>query len=245
MMTDGLGYISDQDLVNHVKDTVLLYRRSINLREFNKNLVDPIKLTFDAKIYDKKIEEIIEAECIRQIDKSNTNHIGYFHQNLFRYIGGGWEVPDKGFDIINQEKHIFVELKNKHNTMNSRSALATYSFMQDRILHDDEATCILVEVIARTSSDEKWFINNTSHKQIRRMSIDRFYAQAFGDPCAFYKLCQALPLILEDVLAEIGAQGIENSVYQELCQTSSDLFNSLYQLAFGSYNGFRDDKSAN
>jgi len=77
------------------------------------------------------------------------------------------------------------------------------------------------------------------------MSIDRFYAQAFDDPCAFYKLCQALPLILEDVLTEIGAQGIENSVYQELCQTSSDLFNSLYQLAFGSYNGFRDDKSAN
>ena len=66
MRTYGLGFISDQDIFNHVKDTVLLYRRSINLREFNKNLVDPIKLTYDAKIYDKKIEESIEAECIRQ-----------------------------------------------------------------------------------------------------------------------------------------------------------------------------------
>lgn len=245
MRTYGLGFISDQDIFNHVKDTVLLYRRSINLREFNKNLVDPIKLTFDAKIYDKKIEEIIEAECIRQIDKSNTNHIGYFHQNLFRYIGGGWEVPDKGFDIVNQEEHIFVELKNKHNTMNSRSADATYIFMQNCILHDDEATCILVEVIARTSIDEKWFIKGTSHKQIRRMSIDRFYERVFKDPLAFYKLCKALPLILEDVLTSIGSQGIENSVYEDLRETSSDIFNSLYQLAFGSYNGFRDDKSAN
>ncbi len=100
MRTYDLGFISDQDIFNHVKDTVLLYRRSINLREFNKNLVDPIKLTFDAKIYDKKIEEIIEAECIRQIDKSNTNHIGYFHQNLFRYIGGGWGMyPKRGLTL--------------------------------------------------------------------------------------------------------------------------------------------------
>mgnify|MGYP002739646593 CR=1 FL=1 len=245
MRTYGLDFISDKNLFDHVKKTVLRYRRSISLREFNKNLVDPIKLTFDAQIYDKKIEEIIEAECIRQIDKSNTNHIGYFHQNLFRYVGGGWVVPKAGFDIINQEKHIFVELKNKHNTMNSSSALATYSFMQDRILHDDEATCILVEVIARTSSDEKWFINGTSHKQIRRMSIDRFYEQAFGDPLAFHKLCKALPRVLEDVLASIDTQGIKNSVYKELCETSSNLFNSIYLLAFSSYNGFRDDKSDN
>lgn len=234
----NLGFISDQCIFDHVKDTVQLYRRSIDLRQFNKNIIDPIKLTFDAKIYAKSFDEIIEAECIRQIDKSNTNHIGYFHQNLFRHIGLGWSVPDKGFDIVNEERHIFVELKNKHNTMNSRSALATYSFMQDKILRDDEATCILVEVIARNSIDCKWFINETSHRQIRRMSIDKFYELAFGDRNAFLKLCKALPLILTDVLVELGSQGIENSVYEELQQSSPDIFRSLYLLAFGSYNGF-------
>ena len=46
-----LGFISDEDIFKHVKNTVTQYRRSINLRQFNKNIIDPIKLTFDAKIY--------------------------------------------------------------------------------------------------------------------------------------------------------------------------------------------------
>ncbi|MEA3332914.1 MAG: Eco47II family restriction endonuclease [Pseudomonadota bacterium] len=40
----GLSFISDADLFEHVKDTVGKYRFQINLKEFNKNLIDPIKL---------------------------------------------------------------------------------------------------------------------------------------------------------------------------------------------------------
>ena len=133
-----LGFVTDEDIYNHVKATVLNYRRSINLREFNKNIIDPIKLTFDSKIYGQTMEQTIESECIRQIDKTNNNCIGYFHQNLFKYAGNGWEVPangDKGgFDVLNDERHIYVEMKNKHNTMNSASSQKTYIKMQGKIL---------------------------------------------------------------------------------------------------------------
>ena len=80
----NLGFISNEDIYQHVKETVGLYRNKIDLEQFNSNIIDPIKLTFDSKIYGKTFEEIIEAECIRQVDKTNTNHIGYFHQNLFK-----------------------------------------------------------------------------------------------------------------------------------------------------------------
>jgi len=53
----------------------LKYRFDINLSAFNDNLIDPIKLTFDSKVYNKTIESIIEEEIMRQIDKSNTNQI--------------------------------------------------------------------------------------------------------------------------------------------------------------------------
>jgi len=43
----NLGFLTDEEIYNHVKSTVLQYRRSINLKEFNKNIIDPIKLTFD------------------------------------------------------------------------------------------------------------------------------------------------------------------------------------------------------
>ncbi len=62
----NLGFISNEDVFCHVKETVERYRSHIDLKDFNKNIIDPIKLTFDAKIYGKGLEEIIEAECIRQ-----------------------------------------------------------------------------------------------------------------------------------------------------------------------------------
>ena len=44
----NLGFISDEDLFHHVKETVEKYRFKIDLKKFNKNLIDPIKLTFTA-----------------------------------------------------------------------------------------------------------------------------------------------------------------------------------------------------
>ena len=106
----------------------------------------------DALIY-QPVKETIEEECLRQIDKANNNHIGYFHQNIFKYTKNGWEVPEKGFDVINDTRHIYAELKNKHNTLNSSSAQATYMTMQNKLLQDDLATCYLVEVIAKSAQD--------------------------------------------------------------------------------------------
>lgn len=134
MKNYNLGFIGNEAIYNHVRETVLQYRRSINLAEFNKNLIDPIKLTFDSKIYNQSVEKTIEAECLRQIDKTNNNCIGYFHQYIFKYAFGGWEVPKNGekggFDILNEQQHIYVEMKNKHNTMNSASSQKTYMKMQ-------------------------------------------------------------------------------------------------------------------
>ena len=239
-----LGFITDEAIYNHVKNTVHHYRRSINLAEFNKNIVDPIKLTFDSKIYRQSIRQTIESECLRQIDKTNNNCIGYFHQNLFRAAGNGWEVPsngDKGgFDVINEQLHIFVEMKNKHNTMNAASSQKTYIKMQGKILDDDMATCMLVEIIAKKSQNIKWSIKvdgkSRSHDKIRRVSVDKFYEIVFGDKRAFLKLCKALPDILDDVIAEDKAATLKNTVYDEL--DKENFYKSLYLLAFNTYEGF-------
>ena len=242
----NLGFISNEDIFKHVKETVHQYRRSINLKEFNKNKIDPIKLTFDSKIYGQSIRQTIESECIRQIDKTNNNCIGYFHQNLFKCVGKGWEVPANGkkggFDIVNYDLHIYVEMKNKHNTMNSSSSQKTYIKMQGKILEDDKALCMLVEIIAKKSQNINWKISidgkRRSHKQIRRVSIDKFYDIVFGENNAFYKLCKALPAILDDVIAEDESARLHNTVYDELDKT--DFYKSLYLLAFKTYEGFEN-----
>ena len=65
----NLGFISDEDIFSHVKETVLLYRTTICLDEFNSNIVETIKQTFDSKVYGKPIEEIFQTQSNPQIHK--------------------------------------------------------------------------------------------------------------------------------------------------------------------------------
>lgn len=203
-MKTKLDFISYDNLFLHVKNTIDSYKFNINFKELNKNILDPIKLTFDSKIYQKTAEELIQDEILRQIDKSNTNHIGYFHQNIFKYINPDWKVQEKGFDIINEKLNIYVEMKNKHNTMNSSSSQKTYMQMLSKIEENSKNVCMLVEIIATKSQNIEWSIslnnNHISKSRIRRVSIDKFYEMVTGDKNAFKKLCEILPSIINDVL---------------------------------------------
>lgn len=89
----NLGFVSDEQIFNHVKETVQKYRYKINLSSFNKNLIDPIKLTFDSKVYNKTIQETVEAECIRQIDKTNSKTT----LDIFIKICSNWQEMDGKF----------------------------------------------------------------------------------------------------------------------------------------------------
>ena len=132
----GISFISENDFIEHVKETIKKYGDKLepyNIKKFNSNIVDPIKLVFDKTVYQSSWEEIINNEIFRQRDKSNNNDIGYFHQKIFSYIKN-CSVPNEGWDVVfeNEKKimlpgdeevsRIYVELKNKHNTMNSASS---------------------------------------------------------------------------------------------------------------------------
>lgn len=120
--------------------------------------------------------------------------------------------------------------------------------MQGKLLEDDEATCYLVEVISKRSRDDAWRISLDGkpheHKKIRRMSLDKFYALVFGVEDAFFKLCMALPQIIEDVVKENPGLELKNTVYSELTKEHADILTSLYLLAFATYEGF-DNLKAN
>ncbi len=245
MQNYNLSFITNQDLFNHVKETIEKYRFNIDLKEFNKNLIDPIKLTFDSKVYGKTIEQIIDAETIRQMDKTNSNHIGYFQQNIFKYIGNSnWTVPTQGFDIVNEELKIFVEMKNKHNTMNSSSSQKTYMRMLSKIEEDRDNQCFLVEVIAKNSQNIIWNVSldgvSISKERIRRVSIDKFYEIVTGEAEAFKNLVEVLPKVMDDVLSELTQNSIQNTVFEELSRIDENLLKSLYLLSFGRYEGFNN-----
>lgn len=270
-MSWELSFISEKDFTNHVKDTIDKYGEkleSFDIVRFNKNIVDPIKMIFDKTVYQTSWDEIVGNEIFRQRDKSNNNDIGYFHQRIFQYINN-CHVPDNGteggWDVIFQVPEgitlpegevvhtVYVEMKNKHNTMNSAAAGKTYIKMQSQLLDDDDCACFLVEAIAKKSQNIKWSTTvdgkSVSHKKIRRVSLDQFYALVTGQEDAFYKMCMVLPKVIEKVVNK-GGEDVKvphDSVMSELRRIAQEMDTddenlamalAVYLLGFSTYNGF-------
>ncbi len=157
-------------------------------------------------------------------------------------MGDGWTVPKTGYDIINQNLNYYVEMKNKHNTMNSSSSQKTYMRMQNTLLKNQQATCFLVEIIAPKSQNQPWQISLDGqavvNDKIRRVSVDKFYQLVTGEKDAFKQLCQTLPRVISDVVEDIPSNLATNTVFEELQQLSPNILQSLYLLSFQHYEGF-------
>ena len=116
------NFISDEHLLDCIANLHKAYlkaKNNITKRNFYSNKVDTIKLTFDAKFNSIDEENLIQAEILRQIDKSINNSIGTFHEQILGGING-FEVGNlSGFDIKAKDDTLFADIKNKHNTMNN------------------------------------------------------------------------------------------------------------------------------
>lgn len=270
-MSWELSFITEKDFTDHVKATIDKYGEkleSYDIVRFNKNIIDPIKMIFDKTVYQSSWEEIVSNEIFRQRDKSNNNDIGYFHQRIFQYFAdchvpdngkeGGWDVifhRDTGIELPEGDivHTVNVEMKNKHNTMNSSAAGKTYIKMQNQLLKDDDCACFLVEAIAKKSQNIKWTTTvdgrSVSHRRIRRVSLDQFYSMVTGQEDALYKMCLVLPKVIEKVIADGGddVKVPHDSVIEELRRvagmTSEDdedlaMAMAIYLLGFSTYSGF-------
>lgn len=256
-----LDFISEQDFKRHVQNTIKNYGEKLapyDLKRFNSNIVDPIKLIFDKTVYQYSWEEIIKNEIFRQRDKSNNNDIGYFHQRIFQYIKGctvpqaGWDViftPENGIEVpeCGKVRTIYVEMKNKHNTMNSASSAKTYMKMQGQLLADDDCSCFLVEAIAKRSQNITWSVSvdgaKQKHRRIRRVSMDEFYKAVTGQENAFYKMCMVLPSVIQEVVSDADNISVPHDTVVEELQQIADKKNgsfalALYMLGFKTYIGF-------
>ncbi|MGN1165217.1 MAG: Eco47II family restriction endonuclease [Lachnospiraceae bacterium] len=263
-----LSFITEANFRRIVYDTISKYDQILKpytIKEFNSNLIDPIKLLFDKMVYDVDWEYIINDEIMRQRDKSNNNDIGYFHQRMFENISncevphngdkGGWDViftPDSPISVIPEDSKklvsvVYVEMKNKHNTMNKSSGDDTFTKMNNQIALDNNCACFLVEAIAQKSQNIMWERQvkkiTLSHPLIRRVSIDQFYAIVTGEKDAFYQICMTLPQIIKEEVEKSGITMPTDTVYAELKDIADkncggSIEKALYGLGFPTYTGF-------
>jgi hypothetical protein len=219
-MKYNLGFISDKDFFDHVKAMVSRLTVAMNLKKFSKNSIDPIKMTVEMHAYQISLEEAVTREIARQMGKTVENAIGWFHQNIFKYIPG-WQIPKDGVDVMNDEMTIFAEIKNKNNTMNSSSAETVFNKLKGIVVGNPNATAYLVEVNGENFCPSPWIIEagDFSEKfvdeRIQTISIQRFYEIATHDANAYEKVCSSLKRVMTD-LSDIEKFIISKDDFNEL-----------------------------
>lgn len=245
MKNKYVDFISDEHLLNCVENLHKSYLRAknkISKKSFYTNKVDTIKLTFDSKFNDISEEDLIQAEILRQIDKSINNSIGTFHEQI---LGGveGFEVGNlSGFDIKATDDTLFADIKNKHNTMNSSSAEALFQKLSRYADDYKKAKCYWVQILAKGSFNEHWKgdINGKeySHSRVFKISGDQFYALLTGKNDALFQLYKVLPKAIDDYLKSIEKDNSvkENSALEEITsETEKSKRSILDQITFDNY----------
>ena len=108
------------------------YRSKIDgfsVDDFLKTGVDPFRFSVNVSIWGLKLA--VRKEIEHKIEMALENLIGDFHEN---YLGNATHNPSKtnwekipegqipGIDIANKNQKIYLQIKSKHNSMNSSSA---------------------------------------------------------------------------------------------------------------------------
>jgi hypothetical protein len=180
MKNKYVDFISDKHLLTCIAGlhkSYLKAKQNITKSSFYNNKVDTIKLTFDSKFNNIDEESLIQAEILRQIDKSINNSIGTFHEQI---LGGivGYEVGNlSGFDIKAKDNSLFAIFKNEEISKNIEDCIFERLTKDARIF--ENAKFYLVDFTIHSKFMEKWVIGNeeykVSHKNVFKISGKSFY----------------------------------------------------------------------
>lgn len=210
-----LTWISDEQL--HDAVTHLLNKataaKEVAENKFGKNVIDPFSALFEMAAFGLSYEDWRISEASRQAQKTLQNHVGDFHQ---RILGGisGWENLETGneVDIVNHERKLVAEIKNKYNTVKGSDKAGLYHTMEGLVMRKASRfrgyrsyyVTVIPDRKARfdrpfTPSDKSMGAKCAENDLIREMDGYSFYALATGKPNALKELFNVLPSVVEDV----------------------------------------------
>ena len=129
-----VDFVSDEHFIKCIKHVCDAYDSDPKASWNNGR--DPFKLIFDIMNNSSNFSDWENREAMRQADKTINNRIGEFHQKL---LGGvdGWTDLGTGdetkLDLKKNDNTIFLELKNKFNTVNSDSSKAVWEKLEKNL----------------------------------------------------------------------------------------------------------------
>ena len=226
-MKYDIDFLEYDILYNLCYDIIKNLETSIKTKEHTlySNIIDPFSAIFDASFNNMSLTEWIKAEKIRQIQKTFQNEIGAFHQKLLASIKG-WEDLQKGkvIDIINYDKKIIAEVKNKFNTTKGNHKIAIYDDLNNALRNEYKGyTAYYVAILTKnrinrefSPSDNKTNTRRKKNKSIIEIDGKSFYEIITSDKDAIYKIYKTIPHILSDILKYDNSKIVSDPLFEQL-----------------------------
>lgn len=212
-MNKYVEFVSDEDFLICVKHVIDFYlsdeyqKAPMTVLKESKNDIDAIKTIFDVTVKQIGFDGWANKELERQQDKTINNKIGEFHQELLGKVDG-WVDLGRGdeteIDLKKDDNTVFIELKNKYNTMNSSSTKTCREKLENVMDQYPNATAYWAYIISRKYKSENrvWKYQGRENEKIRRISGDLLYEMITGDTNALEKVYEAIPKAIVDLLGE-------------------------------------------
>ena len=210
MTNQYVDFVSDEHFLKCVKwvcDAYLDPSLKLDKTWLQRNGVDPFKMVFDMVVQNRNFESLMEQEKSRQYDKKSGGRIGDFHQKL---LGGvkGWVdlgVGDESkVDLKKEDNTIFIELKNKYNTVNSDSLSAVRQKLVKITKDFPNSIAYWAFVIEKngTSGESEWVYLGDNNPKLKKIWGSKLYELITGKQDALEKTWIALPIAIKDILKD-------------------------------------------
>jgi hypothetical protein len=226
-----VDFVSDEDFLECIKWVCSAYpdvSEEVDIEDLKRNAIDPFKLVFDLVNGKTTVDLWVKSESMRQDDKTINNKIGEFHQKLLGKVKG-WEDLKTGskyaVDLRRTDNSIFIELKNKWNTMNSGGIKECHQRLKVLSKSFPKARCYWAYLIGKdgTSGEEVWLYNNKTNKNIKQVWGGKVYEIVTGDPESLSKTWRALPKAINH---------LKNSDF-ELNDAEQQKLSAFFEASFG------------
>ena len=207
-----LSWISDEKLLNALKTFADAIARgdSKNAKNSGRNVIDPFATIFTLCFFNIGHTHWLRMEEFRKKDKTLTNALGTFHQQVLGSVEGWQDLGQKAVvDLVNNDRKIIAEVKNKYNTVKGSEKIGIYndlhSCIYDKVSKYRGYQAYYVTIIPRNSkgilrpfapSDHKSGTPPVKDNAIMEIDGKRFYALVTGNDTALEDLFKVIPEIL-------------------------------------------------
>ena len=217
-MNRYVTFVSDEIFLEEVEKVVDAYATDEDLSKTpwevlsnSSETIDQFKTLFDIYSNRFNLNDWKNFEIPRQHDKKASNRIGDFHQNLLGRVDGWVNLGrghPTGMDLKKEDDTIWMELKNKYNTMNPSSLRDTRFKCEELAEKYPNAKVYWAYIVSQNyeSFDKTWVYRdnkeNVVHEindNIRNIAGKNVYTLVTGDETAFEQLFNALPKAINDI----------------------------------------------